>query len=75
MYTAEEIKNRIADTNMKAIEAICKELGMNLVDIITKHKTEAGFIAAAIKSIVMKEAEEDMKNESDLNALENQSPE
>lgn len=75
MRTAEELNKQIADINLKVIETICKDLGINLVDMITKHKNEAGFIAAAIKSMVLKIEQEDCKNESELNALENQSPE
>lgn len=75
MRTPEEISKQLADTNMKVVECICKELGINLADMITKHKTEASFIVAAIKSIILRIEREDCKNEADLNALENQSPE
>jgi hypothetical protein len=62
----------LAETNFKVAELLCKELGIKLSDLMTIYKSEAGFILAAIQSIIISA---DLKNEADLNALENQSPE
>lgn len=65
-------KDLLAKVNYKVVELICKELGMKVIDMIVLYNREAGFIVAALQSIIV---QNDLKNESDLNALENQSPE
>jgi hypothetical protein len=46
-------KNLLAETNFKVAQLLCKELGLNLGDLMTKYKSEAGFIVAAIQSIIV----------------------